>query len=221
MRATEVSVRTLAAIGIAGPILFAAAVLLQDVLQYDYLVANGDNPWTTSPVSVNALGPYGWIQIVAFAVMGVSVLALAVAAQRRIRGASQSVLGPGFIGIWGIGWLVAIFPIERHPHSFSGYMHGISFVTLSLGAIPMLVFMGRRLRQSPGWESFGRYSLVMGLLTFPLEFGSAGLQTVVPFPWFYLWLASLLIWCVLLGLRLRQVPSFGTQTEAERESRPG
>jgi uncharacterized protein DUF998 len=105
------SVRTLAAIGIAGPIVFAAAVLLQDILQYDYLVANGDDPWRTSPVSVNALGPIGWIQVVAFAVMGASVLALAIAAHRGIRGATHSGLGPAFMAIWGLAWLLAVFPI--------------------------------------------------------------------------------------------------------------
>jgi hypothetical protein len=88
-----VTVRTLATIGIAGPIVFAAAVLLQDIIQYDYLVANGDDPWTTSPVSINALGPYGWIQVLNFGVMGLSVLALAVGAHRGIRGASRSMLG--------------------------------------------------------------------------------------------------------------------------------
>jgi hypothetical protein len=84
-------------------------------------------------------------------------------------------------------------------------MHGIAFVTLSLTVIPMYLFVWRRLRRSPGWESFGRYSLVMGLLTVPAEVGSIALQEVVPFSWFYVWLAANLIWCVLLGLRLRNV----------------
>jgi len=200
-----VSFRTLATIGMAGPIVFAAAVLVQDVIQYDYLVANGDDPWTTSPVSINALGPYGWIQVLNFAVMGVSVLALAMAAHRGIRGASRSVLGPAFIALWGIEWLIGMFPIEREVHSFSGYMHGIAFVALSFTLVPMYLLMWRRLRRSPGWELFGRYSVVMGLLTVPAEVGSIALQEVVPFSWFYVWLAAQLMWCVLLGLRLRNV----------------
>ena len=199
------SVRTLAAIAITGPIIFAALVLFQDVLQYGYLVANGDDPWTTGPVSVNALGPYGWIQVLNFGVMGLSVLALAVAAHRGIHGPSRSVLGPAFIGLWGIAWLLGMFPIERQPYSFSGYMHGVSFAVITLGAIPMYLFMWRRLRQSPGWEGFGRYTLAMGVLTFPLEAASLGLQQVVAFSWFYLWVAALLAWCVLLGLRLWRV----------------
>jgi hypothetical protein len=197
------SVRTLATIGMAGPIVFAAVVLLQDIIQYDYLVANGDDPWTTSPVSINALGPYGWIQVLNFGVMGLSVLALAVTAHRGIRGASRSVLGPAFVALWGIEWLVSMFPIERQPHSFSGFMHGMAFVTLSLTVVPMYLFLWRRLRRSPGWESFGLYSLVMGLLTVPAEVGSIALQEVVPFSWFYVWVAAHLIWCVLLGLQLR------------------
>ena len=207
------SIRTLTAAAIAGPLLFAAAVLLQDILQYDYLVANGDDPWTTSPVSVNALGPYGWIQILNFGVLGLSVLALAVAAHRGINGASRSVVGPAFIGLWGIALLMAMFPIEREVRSFNGYMHGISFVLVSFALIPMYLFMWRRLRRSPGWEAFGRYSLVMGLLTFPLEFASIPLQKIVPFPWFYLWLGAQLLWCVLLGLRLWHTASHANQAE--------
>jgi hypothetical protein len=197
------SIAALATIGVAGPLLFAGAVLLQDFLQFDYLVANGDDPRTTSPVSVNALGPYGWIQELAFAVWGASLLEMAAAAHRGIRGVSRPVVGPAFIALWGIAALLGMFPIERQPHSLSGYLHGISFITLSFGAIPMFLFMWRRLRVSPGWESFGRYSLVMGVATIPLEILSVAAQDAVPFSWFYLWVASLLIWCVLLGLRLR------------------
>jgi len=192
----------LAAIAIAGPVLFAVAILVQDVIQYDYLVANGDDPWTTSPVSVNALGPYGLIQILNFGVLGVSVLALAVAAHRGIRGRGRSVVGPAFIGLWGIGFLLSMSPIEREPHSLSGQVHAIAFLLVSLVLIPMYVFMWRRMRQSPGWEGFGRYSLAMGVLTLPLEVGSIAMQQVVAFSWFYLWLAAQLLWCVLLGLRL-------------------
>lgn len=207
------SIRNLTAAAIAGPLLFAAAVLLQDVLQHDYLVANGDDPWTKSPVSLNALGPYGWIQVLNFGVLGLSVLALAVAAHRGIHGARRSVVGPAFIGLWGVAMLMSMFPIERLPHSFSGFMHGIAFVVVSFALIPMYLFIWRRLRRSPGWEGFGRYSLAMGVLTLPLEIGSIALQMIVPFSWFYLRLGSQLLWCVLLGLRLRQTASHANQVE--------
>lgn len=192
----------MAAIGIAGPLVFVGAVLFQDVIQYDYLVANGDDPWTTSPVSVNALGPYGWIQIVNFGALGLSVIALAVAAHRGIRGESRSIVGPAFMALWGIAFLFAMFPIERQPHSFSGYAHGIAFIVTSFTLIPMYLFMWRRLRQSPGWGAFARYTLVMGVLTFPLQVASIALQEIIPFSWFYLWLAAQLLWCLLLGLRV-------------------
>lgn len=208
------SSRTLAAIAIAGPLIFATALLVQDVIQYDYLVANGDDPWTRSPVSVNALGPHGWIQVLNFGVLGLSVLALALAAHRGIRGPSRSVIGPALIGLWGIGFLLSMFPIEREVRSFSGLAHGLAFVAVSLLLVPMYVFMWLRLRRSPGWESFGRYTLAMGLLTLPLEIGSFALQEFVPFSWFYLWLAAHLLWCVLLGLRL--LASEPTK-EAERQ----
>lgn len=196
------STRTLAAIAIAGPVIFALAVLVQDVIQYDYLVANGDDPWTTSPVSVNALGPYGWVQTLNFGVMGLSLLALAVAAHRGIRGPSRSAIGPVFIGLWALAFLLSMFPIERVPQTFSGQAHAVAFLFASLLPIPMYLLMWRRMRQSPGWEAFGRYSLAMGVLTLPLEVGSIAMQQVVAFSWFYLWLGAHLVWCVLLGLRL-------------------
>lgn len=197
----------LAAVAIAGPVIFAVAILAQDVIQYDYLVTSGDDPRTTSPISVNALGPYGWIQVVNFGVLGLSVLALAVAAHRGIRGASRSVITPALIALWGLGFLLSMFPIEREPHSFVGYMHGLAFGVVSFVPIPMYLFMWRRLRRAPGWEAFGRYSLVMGVLSLPLEVGSVALQQIVPFSWLYLWLAAHLLWCVLLGLRLWNMAS--------------
>jgi hypothetical protein len=194
--------RTLATVAVVGPILFCSTVLFQDVLQYDYLVSHGDSPWTTSPVSINALGPYGWMQIVNFGVLGIAVLALAMALRRGLRGSNNSLLGPALIAVWGVEWLLGMFPIERHTHSFSGYMHGISYVTLSLTAVPMYVFMWRHLRRSPSWRNFAVYTLAMGICTLPLEFGSIALRSLIPFSWFYLWLATQLLWCVLLGLRL-------------------
>lgn len=199
----------LAAVAIAGPLLFAALLLIQNVIHYDYLVANGDDPWTTSPISVNALGPYGWIQVLNFGLLGLSVLALAVAAHRGIRGPRRSVVGPALIALWGIGFLLSMFPIEREPQSFSGYMHGIAFGIVSLVVIPMYAFMWTRMRHSPGWEAFGRYSLAMGVLTLPLEIGSIALQQIVPFSWLYLWLAAHLLWCVLLGFRLSRASAIG------------
>lgn len=203
----------LAPVAIAGPLLFAFLILFQNVIQYDHLVANGDDPWTTSPVSVNALGQYGWIQILNFGVLGFSVLALAMAAHR---GPSRSVIGPAFIGVWGAGFLLSMFPIERQPQSFSGYAHGVAFVIVSLVVIPMYLFMWRRLRRSPGWESLGRYSLVMGVVTLPLEIASVALQEAVPFSWFYLWVGAHLLWCVLLGLRLRESATGADAAAARR-----
>ena len=196
------STRTLAGLGVAGPLLFAAVVLILDVVQYYYLVASGDHPSTTSPVSVNALGPYGWLQIVNFGVLGLSVIALAVAAHRGIRGDSRSIVGPAFMALWGVAFLASMFPIERVPQSFSGIAHAIAFVVVSLGLIPMYFFMWRRLRRSPGWELFGRYTLAMAVITLPLEIASIALQKVVPFSWFYVWLGAQLVWCMLLGVRL-------------------
>jgi hypothetical protein len=216
-----VSTRTLAAIAIAGPVIFVLAVLVQDVIQYDYLVANGDDPWTTSPVSVNALGPYGWIQVLNFGVMGVSVLALAVAAHRGIRGPSRSAVGPAFIGLWGLAFLLSMFPIERVPETFSGQAHAIAFVFASLLPIPMYLFMWRRMRQSTGWEAFARYSLAMGVITLPLEAGCIALQQVVPFSWFYIWLAAQLLWCVLLGLRLWRSGTTRASGEARADPAEG
>lgn len=197
-----VSTRNLAGIGAAGPLLFAVVVLVLDVVQYDYLVAAGDHPWTTSPVSVNALGSYGWIQIVNFGVLGMSVIALAIAAHRGIRGESDSIVGPAFIALWGIAFLFAMFPIERQPQSFSGYAHGIAFIVMSLTLIPMYLFMWRRLRHSPGWEAFARYTLIMGVFAFPLQIASVALQEIIPFSWIYLWLGAQFVWCMLLGARL-------------------
>lgn len=102
---------------------------------------------------------------------------------------------------------------DQRTTAISGYVHGIAFVVISFALIPMYLFMWRRLRRSPGWESFGRYTLAMGVLTVPLEIGSIALQEIVPFSWFYLWLGAQLLSCLLLGLRLWHTASQANQVE--------
>src|SRR5512138_1156695 len=69
-----VAARHAALAGILGPIIFGGVIALLDVLQFDFLVATGNSPLTDNPISVNALGPYGWLQTINFLVFGLLVL---------------------------------------------------------------------------------------------------------------------------------------------------
>ena len=80
------SIRWLALAGMIGPVLFALVVALLDIVQYKFLALNGFDPLTQSPVIVNALGPYGWIQCVNFTIFGLLEIAFAIGLYQSVKG---------------------------------------------------------------------------------------------------------------------------------------
>ncbi len=65
--------------GIAGPLIFAAVVILT-VADYDFLRRLGWHPTRRNEVvwsSSTALGPYGWLQIANFVIFGLLMLVFA------------------------------------------------------------------------------------------------------------------------------------------------
>jgi len=169
-----VTARSAALAGIVGPIMFGGIVALLDVLQYDFLVATGNSPLTDNPISVNALGPYGWLQTINFFVFGLLVLFFTVGLHRNISGGQGSKIGPAMLGIFGVAMLCSAGTIEdaqfSDPTTLHAWLHVIGFILFLAGLTPSYFFMWRRLRKDARWAGYDWYTLATGVLVVLLIF---------------------------------------------------
>jgi hypothetical protein len=199
-----------ARLAVAGPAAFALLVVLVDVLQYDWLISVGHSPWRTSPVSVNTWGPYGWIQVVAFAVAGASVVALTRSLHRVTAGPGRSVLSLVPLGVMGLAFLGSAAPCDcggglQPASAVPGLVHTMSFFALMLALLIAPFAMWRRLHRVPGWRRQATWSLLTGVAALPLFPAAAVLSSgdAVHAPVFYLFLAVVpLQWLTTMAVPL-------------------
>ena len=98
--------RTLALISLVGPTAFAALVFLATALEWDFLHDLGwsaepfdspDPPWPSSA----ALGDWGFLLVLGFLALGVSIVSLAVALLRLLDVGRK--VGPVVLALAGVG----------------------------------------------------------------------------------------------------------------------
>ncbi len=198
----------LATAGIIGPIMFALLIALVDVLQYRFLMARGFNPLTTSPVSINALGPYGWIQGANFVVFGLLEIAFAFGLYRSVKGGRLAkITSVGFVFAIGVAMVLSVFPTDNFNADQTGYpviqswhgaIHNFAFYMFAFSQLLAMLFMWGRFRKDARWRGFGWYSLIAGVLTLPV-----GLSLpATDFSWFYVWFVLFpLMWLELVAIR--------------------
>lgn len=199
----------LAWIAIAGPVVFSLLLAVEDILQYQFLVADGQSPLTQSPVSENALGPYGVLQIINFALLGIAVLALAIGLYRAAAGNVWARIGVAFVVVLGLAFLASAFPMDPanagqgavSPTTWHGTIHNIAFYVMVLTQIPAYLLVGVGLWRVARWRGPARYSVVAGILVLPLVIAFGALPPV--FSWFYIWLLVVpFAWIEMMALRL-------------------
>jgi hypothetical protein len=110
------------------------------------------------PLSLLSVGEHGWIQIANFVICGALVLACAVGLRRALHPGRGGTWGPGLVGLYGVGLIVAGvftadpgagFPpgaAEGAPAELSGHaiLHGVGAALAFNGmAIACLVFARR------------------------------------------------------------------------------
>lgn len=193
--------------GISGPILFVLGIALSDILNYPFLMATANDPFTTSPVSVNALGPYGWLQIATFVSFGLLLLIFAVGLYRGVQAGKWSKLSIGLLMAVGLTMLLMAAPCDCElngqypPATLPGIIHSLAFDLFMLAQIAMYFFMWRYFRQDARWQGYDHYSLAVGLLALPLFIIFMALPPI--FPWFYLWLLLIpLAWIEVVAIHL-------------------
>jgi hypothetical protein len=122
-------VRRGAIAGIAGPLIFAAVVVILTVAEYDFLRGLGWHPIRRNEVawpSSTALGPYGWLQVANFVIFGLLMLVFAAGLWRAAKARGWSRVGPVLMFVAGVALLILGFFKTDRPgaESFSGTMHG-------------------------------------------------------------------------------------------------
>ena len=202
-------IAVLAAAGIAGPVLFTVAFIVQGLFRLDEY----------SPVEevVSALeaGPWGWVQRVNFVVFGVLTVAFAVGLHRGLRPTRRGVIGPALLVLSGMAleW-AAVFPLREDSAgvTYDPGLHIVGGITYFLSSALGLIVVSRRLAADPMWRDLAGYALATGITGVAL-FVAMGAFVVPEDAPLHAWagLAQRIVLLVLfpctvvLALRLRRV----------------
>ena len=205
--------RRLALAGLVGPPLFAAIVLVVTALEWDFLhdlgwsaapFDNPDPPWPSS----TALGDYGFLQILNFLLLGLSVLALAVALFRFLD--VRRKVGPSLLALTGAALCLSAIRADYGmvngggPDTWNGFMHALAFTILLPAALASIFVLAAQFRGDEQWRSLSRYSVIAGVLVLGGIVGTlAGGGSI----FFWLFLAALLGWLMLVAARALVVPA--------------
>ncbi len=197
----------LAGAGIAGPIGFTLAFIVQALFRpaYEHLA---------DPVSALAAGPSGWVQDVNFVVFGLLMSGYAIGLHLGVRPAHWGTLGTGLLVLSGLGLVLAgLFPARDASGAFSNQPGHVLAAFLSfLGAGTGLIMMWRRMAGDPRWRDLARYALASGIAVVVL-FLMTGALAIPPDAPLHPWLGllqrvTLAVWfpaTVVLAVRLLHV----------------
>jgi hypothetical protein len=194
-------IKMTAVAGIVGPILFATALLSLTVLQHDFMVGIGWQPWRDPAgawPSGLALGPYGWVQVWSFVLSGLLLMIFAVGLHLGTTNGRASRIGPALLFLAGTAMALMGFetdPIRRTgPRTVHGWIHDLAFVLFVLALLLTFFFLWRRLSKDPLWRSHARYTLVTGSL--------ATLLLFLPDVAYYVFIANALAWFEVMAIQL-------------------
>jgi hypothetical protein len=197
---TALAVRRFAVVGQL--ILVAIAWILPLVSEYRLV---GDN------ISELAIGPYGFVQTLAFVISGLGVIGLASAIRRLTTGSRGSFVGSLLIGIYGLGALVvAIFPTDRidseadvWSQSATGWIHTITAFVAYISAIVGMFVLTWTFARHPRWRSIVVGSALLAGAALALLFVQA------EGPWVGLMqrllITAISAWLILVAIRVRAI----------------
>ena len=149
--------------GMLGTALFTLSFTINGFLRSDY------GP-VQNYISELAIGPTGWIQIVSFLFLGVSIILFAFGVKAAFPNGKASRAAPVLFFIIGISYILsglfvtdpqAMFDNQQTTH---GIVHGIAgALVFSLSAICCFV-LWRRFRTDEKWRSLSVFSLIAGVV---------------------------------------------------------
>jgi hypothetical protein len=204
---STVTTKHLAIAGLVGPPVFAALTVLVTALEWDFLHELGwsaapfDQPDTAWPSSA-ALGDYGFLQVLAFLLLGVSVLALAVGVFRLLD--MRRRIGPSLLVLLGAGFAASAIRTDYEtatgagPDTWNGVAHAAALTVAFPAALAAMVALAVHFRRDARWRRLSTPSLVAALVALASLVASlAGAGSV----FFAAFLAVVLFWLVLVSVR--------------------
>lgn len=189
--------RLLALAAMLGTATFGVLEVAQSVLRTDRSFAD--------PMSAYAVGPYGFVQTVAFVVLALGSAAVCAALRSSRQRPPEWRVARGLIGIWSLGVvLAAVFRIDVDGStSLAGQVHGavsgLSFVAI----LAAMFFFTIAAPQVAEWGSFGRPSAALaGTAAVGFILAGATQQSITFGVAQRLFLAAVVVWIVAIGARL-------------------
>ncbi len=188
--------RLLAVAAMLGAATFGMLEAAQSVLRADRSFAE--------PMSAYAVGPYGFVQTVAFVVLALGSAAVCAALSSRRRPPHWQV-ARGLIGVWSLGVsLAAVFRIDVDgSRPSAGQVHAAASMLSFVAILAAMFFFAHATRQVAEWRSFGRLSAALAgtaAVTFIL---AGATQPSITFGVAQrVFLAAVVAWLVAIGGRL-------------------
>jgi len=196
----------LAVVGIAGPILFWALLLLAQSLHPGY------DPWKVS-VSRLIFNPFGWLQTTNFCLLTLVTAAFGVASYLCVAKSLAGRLGSLLILLIGLAQLLTIvFRVDVNPYgvkSLAYSIHNWVFI-VSAGSFPIgALLLVPSLWADKRWRPFARITITAAVTDLSLELlwlVSRPFQPHLIDPWFGVYerilLSIPLAWMMVISVRL-------------------
>ena len=157
--------------GIAAGPLFLGLILLNTWWSADFLhslgwkLFGGENlPYP----SCLALGPHGWMQVVAFFVTGLLVLTFAVGLRRSLSRRRSPTIGGVLLGLFGAAIVASSARADwtsvhgHDPSTPNGWVHGLAFVVAVPSILAATAVLGVAFRDDRRWRPFAIASPLVG-----------------------------------------------------------
>lgn len=194
--------------GLAGPVLFAGTVTWLTVVEYDFMRTLGwdglRRPTLDWPSGL-ALGPYGGWMVAAFLASGLLMMLFALGLRAGLEPTVFSKMGTLLLFLAGLALMGEAFladPLkDPGPPTWHGFLHDVFFIMLGLTLMPGMLVLGRAFQPDPRWRGLAVYTWAtasVALLTFFFK-GIA----------FYVFLAAVLTWSVVIALHAQSHPAPG------------
>jgi hypothetical protein len=185
--------------GIIGPAVFAIIVTGLTFAEADFMRSIGWNPFgnVLDWPSGLAMGPYGWLMTINFFLCGGMMAFFAYG----LKLALQEKFATTLLMLAGFAMMGLVFTtdptIRSYPKTWHGILHDSFFAVLGVMLMLGMLLLGRVFQKNEQWKNLSTYTWATLALVVP-TFWLKG-------PWFYLFLAAILIWSEVIALRLRSI----------------
>jgi hypothetical protein len=197
-------IRLAAYAGIIGPVLLGSVITILTIVERDFMTSIG---WTLRvPLdwpSGLALGPYGWIMTLTFAVSGILIIIFAAGLRFSLPSGRLAAISIWLLVLAGVGMIGLISPtdktMDRPLRTWHGILHDSSFVVIGLTLMPAMTLLGFVFRKDERWKDLAVYTWITVALAIPTFW--------IKFFAFYFFLLAILTWCEVMAFRLLRINS--------------